>query len=281
MLHVHRAVRADALVPPLAAVLATPAPDPFAAEVLAVPTKGVERWLAQRLSHHLGASGTEAGVCANVRFDSPGAIVRGALTQLRAGSGAGEEDPWRPEALAWSLAAVLGDVLERPWAAPLHRYLSGGEDPRGRRLTLARRLADLFAAYGAARPDLVLAWSATSEGRSGFGPAAGPPDTDGAGLPLPEDLAWQPHLWRAVEAAVGGGDPPPRPPPPPPPGGPPRRAPPRRRLPALAAWWSSGGRARPRRVRTCRCAGSVAPHGVGHGVSSRNLRIWRGARGRE
>ena len=54
MLRVHRSERADALVAPLAAVLAEPPDDPFLPDVVAVPTPGVERWLAQRLSHHLG-----------------------------------------------------------------------------------------------------------------------------------------------------------------------------------------------------------------------------------
>src|SRR5919202_1870906 len=69
MLHVHRAERADALVGALGALLARPLPDPFAREVVAVPTRGIERWVAQRLSGGLGASpGRADGVCANVDF---------------------------------------------------------------------------------------------------------------------------------------------------------------------------------------------------------------------
>ena len=56
MLHLHRSERADALVGALADVLAEPPDDAFAPDVVAVPTRGVERWLAQRLSHHLGAA---------------------------------------------------------------------------------------------------------------------------------------------------------------------------------------------------------------------------------
>ena len=50
MLHVHRAERADGLVGALAALLSEPLGDPFAPEVIAVPTRGMERWLTQRLS---------------------------------------------------------------------------------------------------------------------------------------------------------------------------------------------------------------------------------------
>ena len=68
MLHVHRAERADGLIEALRALLADPLPDPFAAEVVAVPTRGMERWLAQRMSDRLG-------VCANVAFPSPRRLV--------------------------------------------------------------------------------------------------------------------------------------------------------------------------------------------------------------
>ena len=76
MLHIHRAERADALVAALGAVVAEPLDDPMAAEVVAVPTRGVERWLTQRLSTRLGASpGRADGVCANITFPYPAALV--------------------------------------------------------------------------------------------------------------------------------------------------------------------------------------------------------------
>ena len=56
MLTVHRAERADRLVEALAAVLAEPVEDPFAPEVVAVPSRGIERWLTQQLSNVLGAT---------------------------------------------------------------------------------------------------------------------------------------------------------------------------------------------------------------------------------
>ena len=69
MLHIHRAERADGLVEALGRLLADPLPDPFAPDVISVPTRGMERWLTQRLSSSLGASpGRADGVCANVVF---------------------------------------------------------------------------------------------------------------------------------------------------------------------------------------------------------------------
>src|SRR4051794_4704650 len=64
MLHLHRSIRADALVDALGALLAEPPEDPLAPEVVSVPTRGIERWIAQQVSGRLG-------VCANVFFPTP------------------------------------------------------------------------------------------------------------------------------------------------------------------------------------------------------------------
>lgn len=208
MLHLHRSERADALVEPLALLLADPPEDPFTPDVVAVPTRGVERWLAQRLSHHLGAGPDgEPGVCANVTFASPYRLVEGVLA---AAAGLGDDDPWRAERLTWPVLEAIDASLAESWAAPLARYLGaaardgrdavgrhgwaegdGHEDHRrGRRLGLARHVARLFAGYAAQRPDILAAW-------------AHGVDEDGAGAPVPEGLAWQPLLWRAVRHRVG------------------------------------------------------------------------------
>src|SRR5215208_2329694 len=81
MLHIHRAERADGLVAELGDVISSPLDDPMQAEVIAVPTRGVERWLTQRLSARLGASpGRADGVCANIEFPFPGRLVGGAVS---------------------------------------------------------------------------------------------------------------------------------------------------------------------------------------------------------
>ena len=50
--------------------------DPFATEIVSVPTPGVERWLAQSLSTRLGSSpGRTDGICAGVRFLNPRSLV--------------------------------------------------------------------------------------------------------------------------------------------------------------------------------------------------------------
>ncbi|MFC8921107.1 exodeoxyribonuclease V subunit gamma [Cellulosimicrobium sp. NPDC057127] len=190
----HRSERADALVGPLARVLADPLDDPFATDVVAVPTRGVERWLAQRLSHHLGADDGASGVCANVDFRGPRRLVEQVVADLTGVEP--DDDPWRPERLAWSVLEVLDAHLGEPWAAPLARYVGdpGDEVRRGRRLTLARRLADLLVDYARQRPDVVLTWSADT--------AAAAPAGE-----VPDDLAWQPELWRLLLDRVPGPDP--------------------------------------------------------------------------
>src|SRR3954447_5482188 len=170
-LHLHRAVRADALADGLAGLLSDPLPDPFARELVVVPARGMERWLSQRLSHVLGAGPAGDGVCAAVDFRSPGSLV--AELRLTGGTGTRDEDPWSPEALAWPLLEVVDASLGEPWAETLARHLGHG-DPEddegdlrvGRRFAVARRLAGLFASYAGQRPALVADWS---QGRNSDG----------------------------------------------------------------------------------------------------------------
>lgn len=54
MLTVHRAEETGRLVDVLAQTLSTPLPDPMQTEIVAVPERGVERWLRQQLALRLG-----------------------------------------------------------------------------------------------------------------------------------------------------------------------------------------------------------------------------------
>ena len=185
-LHLHRAERTDLLADGLGALLANPLPDPFAAELVLVPARGVERWLSQRLSHVLGARGGD-GVCAGVAFRSPGSLI----SEIFAITGTADDDPWSPDAMAWPLLDVIDRSLDEPWCRTLATHLGHfaptemeAELRRGRRYSVARRLAGLFASYARQRPQLLIDWLA---GRPGD---------------LDTDLAWQPQLWRALVATV-------------------------------------------------------------------------------
>jgi exodeoxyribonuclease V gamma subunit len=167
VLRVHRAERADALVEALGALLRDPLPDPLAGEVVVVPTRGMERWLAQRLSLVLG-------VCANVAFPPPRRLVGDVVA---AASGIDpQEDPWLPERAVWPLLEVLDAALGEPWAAPLATHLAGHPS---RRFASAQHLARLFARYELHRPDLVRSWAAGADGH------------------------WQAELWRRLREAIG------------------------------------------------------------------------------
>ncbi len=187
MLHVHRAERADRLADGLAETLLEPLADPFAPDVVAVPTRGIERWLTQRLSTRLGTTGDrQDGVCANVEFPFPGRLIQAALA---AATGIDpDNDPWVAERSVWPLLDVVDECLDEPWLATLARHLEGArgdpEDPM-RRFGAVRHIADLFDRYGVHRPDMVRAWAAGA-------PGAG----DGSD-------AWQPELWRRLRARIG------------------------------------------------------------------------------
>lgn len=195
-LHLHRAERTDRLAEALGELLVEPLDDAFAEELVLVSAAGVERWLSQRFSQVLGTGGAGRadGVCAGVAFRNPDSL----LAEL---TGAADEDPWSPEALAWPLLEVIDASCDQPWCATLARHLGHGDTSpegelrQGRRYPVARRLAGLFASYARQRPRLLADWL---DGR----------DCDGAGGgDLDADLAWQPPLWRALAAAVGA-DPP-------------------------------------------------------------------------
>jgi exodeoxyribonuclease V gamma subunit len=199
MLHIHRSTRADALVEALGTLLAEPPDDPFAPEVISVPTRGMERWLAQRLSHRLGATHDRSdGVCANVEFPPPRRLVGDAVAAV---SGiAPDADPWLPEHAVWPLLEVVEDGLDEPWLGTLAAHLGrtdDGETPdaarHARRFVTLRHLADLFDRYALHRPEMVRAWAA---GR----------DDDGAGGLLAHDSRWQAELWRRLRARIAVPD---------------------------------------------------------------------------
>jgi exodeoxyribonuclease V gamma subunit len=196
MLRLHRAERADSLASALAEQLAVPPADPFQPEVVCVPTRGMERWLAQQLSTRLGTRRNGDGICANVDFPSPARLLDDAVAVA-----CGVEpsnDPWRPERSTWPLLEIVEESIDEPWLALLARHLGRGTDPldavrRPRRLATVRHLATLFDRYAAARPEMLRGWA---EGE----------DVDDAGAPLAPPLAWQAELYRRLRARIGGLD---------------------------------------------------------------------------
>lgn len=191
MLTVHRSESGLALVSALAEVLAEPLDDPFTPDVVAVPAAGIERWLGQRLSHHLGAGPAgDDGVCANVLFPRPSEVLDAAVASVSP-EHARAVEAWAPERTTW----VLVDLLEEVAASlvpleghePVHRHLHLGADvPTGRRYALARRVAGLLHRYEVSRPEVLQAW-----GRGE--------------VEVPGDLRWQPLLWERLREELGPG----------------------------------------------------------------------------
>src|SRR4051794_2181623 len=164
MLHVHRSDRADGLAEALRGLLAEPPADPFAPEVVCVPTRGMERWLTQRLA-------AVYGICANIEFPFPRRLT-GAAVATASGIDP-DTDPWLPERLVWPLLQL---VETEPWLQDL---------PAQRRFGILRHPATPFGRYALPRPGLGCgrtlggdragrAWGAPRGGATGF-PAPGPP----------------------------------------------------------------------------------------------------------
>jgi exodeoxyribonuclease V gamma subunit len=199
MLEIVRSNRLEALLDALGERLAAePILDPMRSEWIVVPSRGMERWLSQRLSQRLGrdASSGLDGICAHVEFPFPGRVARQALelADPQMAEAGLEADPWNRESLAWYILAALREGLESRDASfdALRSYLGHHEGPafeRGvdrRAFGLAVRVASVFDRYAQHRPDII---ARLRDPRS---------DDPHRGA-----LLWQSALWRAVEEQIG------------------------------------------------------------------------------
>ena len=111
-----------------------PLPDPMALETVAVPSRGSERWLSQRLAGRLGATTaatTPDGVCAGIAFPFPGAVIDSVVAAVE-GTHAPAPSQWSKERLVWRVLEVVdelaadGDADSRDHPlAPLRSHLRG------------------------------------------------------------------------------------------------------------------------------------------------------------
>ena len=164
-MHVHRSNRAEALVEILAEVVDRPLADPTAAECIVVQGRGMERWVAMELARRLG-------VWANPDFPFPRRLILRTLGDLL-GVDASAPSPFEPQVMMWSVAGLLGRLLEHPEFVSIRTYLAG--DDRGiRRVQLAERIARTFDQYVIYRPEIIRAWERGA------------------------DTHWQARLWRAL-----------------------------------------------------------------------------------
>lgn len=178
---IHVAPHPDALVALLCDQLADPPEDPFATEMVAVPSRGIERWLTQRIASGLAERGAGDGICANVAFPSPDVLVGRAMEAVPDLSVSAAM--WEGPALTARLLEVIDHHRDAPWMSLLSRYLADGHTSN--RLAAAEKMRRLFSRYARRRPDMIRRWRA--------GEDVGPD-----GTPLAEEFRWEPRLWRAV-----------------------------------------------------------------------------------
>jgi exodeoxyribonuclease V gamma subunit len=188
---VHIASHPDALVALLCDQLAEPVGGLFDSEVVAVPSRGIERWLTQRIASGLAERGVTDGICANVDFPSPGRVVRQVLETVP--ELARSVRAWDGSGIVSHLLEVIDECLGEPWMQILARYLDvdrGGSPDN--RLAAATKIGTLFSKYARRRPSMIRSWA--------VGDDVGPD-----GEPLSSEARWQAALWRELRRHVGVG----------------------------------------------------------------------------
>jgi exodeoxyribonuclease V gamma subunit len=170
-LALYRSNSMERLADALAQAVRRPLANVLAPETIAVPSAGMERWLALELSSRLG-------VWANPAFPFPGKLVESLLHSLVESSDV-EPDAFAPHRTQFAIAALLAELAPRPEFHTVRNYLEQDGGSSGRRLVLAARIADVFDHYVTYRPELVLGWQ---RGR---------------------DSHWQAELFRALSQRMG------------------------------------------------------------------------------
>ena len=168
------ALSADKLLPLLAERLSKPLDDPFAPDILVVPGIGVADWIQEQLSLKFGSR----GIVANTKFWLPNEF--NAIVSASADHGVKIPDA---TALQWVIFEYLSKkAVEGEEPAP-------GFGLAKRKLSFAKRVADLFDRYSVHRPEMIVDWNLGK-------------DTDGA-MPLSDNQKWQPILWREIQQIIG------------------------------------------------------------------------------
>ncbi|MBT8435426.1 MAG: exodeoxyribonuclease V subunit gamma, partial [Gammaproteobacteria bacterium] len=145
---------------------AEPLADPFAREVIVVPTYAMSRWLNLRIAQ-------QQGIAANIQYPQVGEWsweLAGRILQDLP-----HQDPYSRDLLGWQIFAALPGLLSQDAFASLRWYLD--DDNSGiKRWQLAQRIAISFDHYQVYRPELIRDWS------------------------LGNDSQWQARLWRKIVA---------------------------------------------------------------------------------
>lgn len=178
--------RLDDIIDPAVEYLSQPA-DLFERQHLIVPTAGVKAWLMPELAKHLGASGKQDGIVANIKVDYPGS-----LKEFLSPTQPSQIDPWSIERLTF---AVLAVITNNPAYSEIIRRAGGP-------LLAARSIADRFDRYHVRRPAMIREWEKEI---SVLSPTANDEVLDGQRVTkqLSRDDKWQYDLWRTVRQQIG------------------------------------------------------------------------------
>ena len=148
---------------------ANPLADPFAAEIIVVPTYAMSRWL------NLGFARAQ-GIAANIRY--PQASTWAWQLAQRLLEDVPAQDPYASDLLTWRIFNQLPGLLHSPGFDALAHYLANDSDGI-KRWQLSERIADCFDRYQSYRPQMIEAW------------------TDG------KEQGWQSVLWRRIIDSTG------------------------------------------------------------------------------
>ena len=202
VLHLHRSERADGLVAMLAELVAEPLDDALTRRGRGRPDPGVERWLTQRLSHHLGASpGAPRRRVRQRRL--PVSRRRWSARPWRWPAGI---DPRRPvvarsarsgRCSRWSTRASTSRGWRR-W--PHHLHNSAPEAESGASPSV-RHVADLYDRYGVHRPAMLQAWA--NGGRRRIAEPPGGRPSCGAACEAASGCPARPSGWSRPASACG------------------------------------------------------------------------------
>ena len=165
--------RLEVLAEKLSEVLSVPLADPFTPEVIVVQSSGMEHWLSMQLARF-------HGICSNMRFPFPSAMIRHLFSLLQARELEGSL--FAEATMGFRIMGLLPGLSKTAGFEALQSYLQ--TDPKGVRLfQLSMKLAEMFDNYVMFRHEMIHAWE---EGRP----------------VMPEEYAdtetWQMALWKEL-----------------------------------------------------------------------------------
>ncbi|MCS3423183.1 exodeoxyribonuclease V gamma subunit [Rahnella sp. BIGb0603] len=163
---------------------------PLENEVILVQSNGINQWLKLALARDVSEGG--CGIAAALDIKLPARFFWQVYRAVLGKDQVPDSSPFDRPLLTWRLIRLLPELLPEPVFAPLARFLKDDGDMR-KLHQLAQRLADLFDQYQVYRADWLEDW--------GNGLDVLRTSRKGS-EPLPENLLWQPQLWRALLADV-------------------------------------------------------------------------------